>query len=131
AWGIDPLINLRSGVTTPCDAGSSGYVTFGLFRKLIEAGPVRVLVFLHVGSLGAISMNAGELEDFRYVRVSDTVETIERNRDMIVGIKARLGTDPCGPNTTKALDAALEAATATDLPLIVHVSTGADLRQIL
>src|SRR3954451_14700482 len=94
AWGIDPLINLRTGVTTPCDAGSSGYVTFPLFRKLIEAGPVRVLVFLHIGSLGAISMNAGELEDFRYVRVSDTVETIERNRDLIVGIKARLGTDP-------------------------------------
>lgn len=131
AWGIDPLINLRSGVTTPCDAGSSGYVTFPLFRKIIEAGPVRVLVFLHIGSLGAISMNAGELEDFRYVRVSDTVETINRNRDLIVGIKARLGTDPCGPNTTAALDATLQAAEATGLPAIVHVSTGADLRQIL
>src|SRR3979409_1328244 len=93
AWGIDPLINLRSGVTTPCDAGSSGYVTFPLFRKLIDAGPVRVLVFLHIGSLGAVSMNAGELEDFRYVRVSDTVETINRKRDLILGIKARLGPD--------------------------------------
>ena len=131
AWGIDPLINLRGGVTTPCDAGSSGYVTFPLFRKLIDAGPVRVLVFLHIGSLGAVSMNAGELEDFRYVRVSDTVETINRNRDLIVGIKARLGTDPCGPNIMAALDAALEAATATDLPVIVHISGGADLRQIL
>jgi dihydroorotase len=59
AWGIDPLINLRSGVTTPCDAGSTGYVTFPLFRKIIEAGAVRVLVFLHIGSLGAVSMNAG------------------------------------------------------------------------
>ena len=131
AWGIDPLVNLRGGVTTPCDAGSSGYVTFPLFRKIIDAGPVRVLVFLHIGSLGAISMNAGELEDFRYVRVSDTVETINRNRDLIVGVKARLGTDPCGPNVLAALDAALEATAATDLPLIAHVSTGADLRQIL
>jgi dihydroorotase len=131
AWGIDPVINLRSGVTTPCDAGSSGYVTFPLFRKIIDAGTVRVLVFLHIGSLGAISMNAGELEDFRYVRVSDTVETINRNRDLIVGIKARLGSDPCGPNIMAALDAALEAATATDLPVMVHVSGGADLRQIL
>ena len=88
-------------------------------------------MFLHIGSLGAISMNAGELEDFRYVRVSDTVETIERNRDLIVGIKARLGTDPCGPNIMAALDATLEAADATDLPAIVHISGGADLRQIL
>src|SRR5665213_4495336 len=23
-WGIDPAINLRSGVTTPCDAGTTG-----------------------------------------------------------------------------------------------------------
>lgn len=131
AWGIDPLVNLRSGVTTPCDAGSTGYVTFGLFRRLIEASPVRTLVFLHIGSLGAISMNAGELEDFRYVRVSDTVETINRNRDLIVGIKARLGTDPCGDNIERAMDAALEAARATDLPVIFHVSGGADLRRIL
>src|SRR4051795_1524746 len=131
AWGIDPLINLRSGVTTPCDAGSSGYVTFPLFRRIIEAGPVRVLVFLHIGSLGAISMNAGELEDFRYVRVKDTVETINRNRDLIIGIKARLGTDPCGPNIMAALEASLEAARATDLPIIVHISGGADLRLVL
>ncbi len=131
AWGIDPTINLRSGVTTPCDAGSTGYVTFGLFRRIIEAGPSRVLVFLHIGSLGAISMNAGELEDFRYVRVSDTVETIERNRDLIVGIKARLGTDPCGDNIDAARDAALEAAEATGLPVIFHISGGADLRDIL
>src|SRR4051812_665632 len=131
AWGIDPAVNLRSGVTSPCDAGSTGYVTFGLFRRIIEAGPVRVLVFLHIGSLGAISMNAGELEDFRYVRVSDTVETIQRNRDLIVGIKARLGTDPCGDNIYRAMDAALEAAEQTDLPVIFHISTGADLRRIL
>jgi len=131
AWGIDPLVNLRGGVTTPCDAGSSGYVTFPLFRKIIDAGPVRVLVFLHIGSLGAISMNAGELEDFRYVRVSDTVETINRNRDLIVGIKARLGTDPCGENVLPAMEAALEAAEATGLPVIFHISGGADLRVIL
>jgi dihydroorotase len=131
AWGIDPAINLASGVTTPCDAGSSGYETFPLFRRLIEAGPSRVLVFLHIGSLGAISMNAGELQDFRYVRVTDTVETINRNRDLIVGIKARLGTDPCGPNIMPALEAALDAATQTGLPVILHVSGGADLRAIL
>src|SRR4029079_9252812 len=131
AWGIDPLVNLKSGVTTPVDAGSSGYVTFGLFRRLIEASPVRTLVFLHIGSLGAISMNAGELEDFRYVRVSDTIETIERNRDLIVGIKARLGTDPCGPNIMPALDAALADAGESEPPVMLHISGGADLRQIL
>jgi dihydroorotase len=131
AWGIDPRVNLKSGVTTPCDAGSTGYETFPLFRRLIEAGPVRIAVFLHIGSLGAISMNVGELEEFRYVRVPDVVETIERNRDLIVGIKARLGTQPCGDNIYRVMDAAFQAAEATGLPVIFHVSAGADLRRIL
>ena len=132
AWGIDPILNLRSGVTTPCDAGSSGYETFPEFRKrTVDVSPVRLLVFLHIGSLGCASMNAGELEDFRYVRVSDAVETINRNRDVIVGIKARLGTQPCGDNIMRVMAAALEAGEATGLPVIVHVSEGADLRQVL
>jgi dihydroorotase len=132
AWGIDPIINLKSGVTTPCDAGTSGYETFTEFRKrTIDTSPVKVLVFLHIGSLGCITMNAGEIEDFRFVRVGDTVETIERNRDVIVGIKARLGTQPAGDNIYRALDATLDAAEQTKLPALLHVSGGADLRRIL
>lgn len=130
-WGIDPAINLKSGVTTACDAGSSGYETFRHFRRSLATSPVRVLVFLHIGSLGCASMLAGELEDFRYVRVPDAVDTINANRDLIVGVKARLGTQPCGPNVMAALEAALEATAATSMPLIIHVSAGADLRRIL
>ena len=132
AWGIDPIGNLKSGVTTPCDAGSTGYETFPEFRKrTVDVSPVRLLVFLHIGSLGAPSMNAGELEDFRYVRVPDAVETINRNRDVIVGIKVRLGTQPCGDNIMRALAATLEAADATGLPAIVHVSAGAELSRVM
>jgi dihydroorotase len=132
AWGIDPIVNLRSGVTSPCDAGSSGYETFPEFRKrTLDTSPVKVLVFLHIGSLGCITMNAGEIEDFRFVRVGDTVETINRNKDVIVGIKARLGTQPAGDNIYRALDATLDAATQTELPAIFHISGGADLRRIL
>ncbi|HVA85989.1 MAG TPA: amidohydrolase/deacetylase family metallohydrolase [Candidatus Saccharimonadales bacterium] len=131
-WGIDPLINLRSGVTTPCDAGTTGYENFPEFRRYtLDESPVRVLVFLHIGSLGCASMLAGELEDFRYVRVPATIQMIETNRDVIVGVKARLGTQPCGPNIMAALEAALKAVTATNVPLILHVSSGADLRRIL
>ena len=131
-WGIDPAINLRSGVTTPCDAGTTGYENFPEFRRHgLAESPVKVLVFLHIGSLGCASMLSGELEDFRYVRVADTIQMIEANRDVIVGVKARLGTQPCGPNVMAALEAALQAVNATNVPLIVHVSAGADLRTVL
>jgi dihydroorotase len=127
ARGGDPSSASQAG-STPCDAGSSGYVTFGLFRRLIEASPVRFS--------GAHQQPRRHLDERRrtrdrYVRVSGTIETIERNRDLIVGVKARLGTDPCGPNIMPALEAALEAARATDLPVMLHISGGADLRQIL
>jgi dihydroorotase len=130
-WGIDPMVNLKSGVTTPVDAGTSGYENFRWFRsRTIDVSPVRVLAFLHIGSLGLPSMNVGELEDIRYVRVPDAVETIEANRDVIVGVKARLGTAPAGDNVIAAADLALEAATRTNVPVMFHISGGADLREI-
>ena len=131
-WGIDPLINLRSGVTTPCDAGTSGYENFPEFRRRsLDDAAVRVRVFLHIGSLGCASMLAGELEDLRYVRVPDTIEMIRRHPDVIVGVKARLGTQPCGPNIMAVLEAALQAAEGGGVPLMVHVSGGTDLRRVL
>ncbi len=131
-WGIDPLINLAGGVTTPCDAGTTGYENFPEFlRHGLSESPVRVRAFLHIGSLGTASMNAGELEDFRYVRVPDTIEMIRRHPEVIIGVKARLGTQPCGSNVMAALGAALEAAEGGGVPLMVHVSGGADLRQVL
>jgi dihydroorotase len=130
-YGIDPWINARSGVTTTCDAGSSGYENFRAFRTLtIDRSRVRVLAFLHIGSLGLPSVLVGELEDFRYVRVLDTIDVIRNNPDVIVGVKARLGVDPAGENIMAALESALEAAAGGGVPLMVHVSTGADLRLI-
>jgi dihydroorotase len=131
-WGIDPIINLRSCVTTACDAGTSGYENFPEFRRhTLARSPVRVLAFLHIGSLGVASMLVGELEDFRYARVPETIETIKANPDLIVGVKARLGSQPCGRNVMAALGAALEAAAGGDVPLMVHISGGADLRLVL
>ena len=92
---------------------------------------MKVLAFLHIGSLGLPSMNVGELEDVRYIRVADTVEVIERNRDVIVGVKARLGRAPAGDNVMVAARAAIAAAAEAGLPVMFHVSGGADLRQIL
>ena len=65
----------------PSTPARSGYETFGWFRRsAIDVSPVQVLAFLHIGSLGLPSMNVGELEDSRYIRVADTVEVIGRNR---------------------------------------------------
>lgn len=67
-YGIDPDSTcLARGVTTACDAGSSGADTFeGLRRYVIEVVETRVLAFLNISSLGMISPLDNELEDLKH-----------------------------------------------------------------
>jgi dihydroorotase len=131
-YGIDPRINLQGGVTTAVDAGTSGYSTFGVFRRLaIDDAPIRVVAFLHVAAAGLVSPLTGELEDFRYARPRETAAVIAEHRDVLLGVKVRIGTGACGDNCDAALDAALEAAELAGVPLMSHIAEGADVRRVL
>jgi dihydroorotase len=130
-YGIDPRINLRGGVTTVVDAGTSGFSTFDVFRRLtVETAPLRVLAYLHVAAGGLVSTVAGELEDMRYARPRETAAVIREHRDILAGVKVRIGTGACGLNSTAALDAALEAAELADVPLMAHIAEGADVEAV-
>jgi dihydroorotase len=52
------------------------------------------------------------------------------NRDVAVGVKVRLGA-MTADHGNQALDLALEAARETDVPVMAHVSAGADERYVL
>jgi dihydroorotase len=131
-YGIDPIVNLAGGVTTAVDAGTSGFSTFWVFRRLaIDPGPVRVLAFLHVAAAGLVSTLGGELEDLRYARPRETAAIADANRDVVVGIKVRIGHGACGDYGSAALSAALEAAEHTGLPLMSHIADGADVVEVL
>jgi dihydroorotase len=119
-------------VTTAVDAGTAGFSTFGVFRRLaIDHGPVRVLAYLHVAAAGLVSTLAGELEDIRYARPRETAAIAAENRDVVVGIKVRIGTGASGDHGFEALSAALEAAELSDLPLMAHIAQGADVVDVL
>jgi dihydroorotase len=127
-YGLDPAANLAGGVTTAIDAGTTGFSNFASFRRhTIEQAPVRILAFLHVAAAGLVTTVVGELHDLRYARPRETAAVVADHRDVIVGVKVRLGTEPCGGNVAAALDAALEAATLAGVPLMAHVSNGADV----
>ena len=49
------------------------------------------------------------------------MRTIERNRDVILGVKVRLSRNIAGENDLKALHLAREAADAVKLPLMAHI----------
>ena len=131
-YGIDPAINLAGGVTTAVDAGTAGFSNFTVFRRLaIDPAPVRVVAFLHVAAAGLVSTVAGELEDIRYARPREAAAIAGEHRDVIAGIKVRIGEGACGANGSAALAAALEAAELAGLPLMSHIAHGAGVREVL
>jgi dihydroorotase len=127
-YGLDPVANLRGGVTTAVDAGTAGFSNFGSFRRhTIETAPVRVLAFVHVAAAGLVTTVVGELQDLRYARPREAAAIATEHRDVVVGIKVRLGSEACGDNVAVALDAALEAAGLAGVPLMAHIAEGADV----
>ena len=124
-WGIEPdPIAARSGVTTWLDVGSSGAYSFpGLREYIIERSRSRVYALLNLSSIGLIAPT-WEFANPDYCDVDLAEKIIERNRDIILGVKARID-----GNTTRGvgiypLERARELADRVELPLMVHIGSG-------
>jgi len=125
--GIDAEAFCRnSGVTTAVDTGSAGPGNFAGFRKhVIERSEVRILAYLHVSHAGIFGFSnrvmVGESEELRLMDPISAVEVVEANRDLIVGIKVRVGRNSSGTSGIVPLDIALEVAEEVGLPLMAHI----------
>jgi dihydroorotase len=116
----------RSGVTTAIDTGSAGAGNFAGFRKhVIERSAVRILAYLHVSFAGIYAFSSrvmvGESEDIRLLAPIDAVEVASANRDIIVGLKVRVGAHASGRSGTTPLDIALQVAEEVGMPLMAHI----------
>ena len=125
--GIDAEEFCRtSGVTTSVDTGSAGPGNFMGFRKhVIEPSQVRILAYLHVSHAGIWGFSkrvmVGESEDIRLMNPIEAVEVAEANRDVIVGIKVRVGKHASGTQGAAALGMALQVADEVGMPLMCHI----------
>jgi dihydroorotase len=125
--GIDAEeFSRASGVTTCVDTGSAGPGNFAGFRKhVIEPSAVRILAYLHVSFAGIFAYSktvmVGESEELRLMAPSETVAVADANRDVIVGIKVRVGRNASGRSGTAPLDIALQAASEAGLPVMCHI----------
>jgi dihydroorotase len=116
----------KSGVTTAVDTGSAGPGNFAGFRKhVIERSAVRILAYLHVSFAGIYAFSqrvmVGESEEIRLLAPLDAVEVANANRDIIVGIKVRVGAHASGRSGTVPLDIALQVADEVGMPLMAHI----------
>ena len=125
--GIDAEEFCRtSGVTTAIDTGSAGPGNFAGFRKhVIEPSQVRILAYLHVSHAGIYAFSnrvmVGESEELRMMDPIGAVEVVDANRDVIVGIKVRVGRGASGNSGTVPLDIALQVAEEAGVPLMCHI----------
>ncbi|MFC0410695.1 amidohydrolase/deacetylase family metallohydrolase [Roseomonas elaeocarpi] len=125
--GIDAEHFARiSGVTTAVDTGSAGPGNFRGFRRhVIERSAVRILAYLHVSHAGIYGFDkrvmVGESEEMRLMNPVDAVRVADENRDVVVGIKVRVGRHASGTSGIAPLDIALQVADEVGLPLMAHI----------
>ena len=125
--GVDATDAARqSGVTTLVDAGSAGPGNFlGFLKHVIEPSAPRILSYLHVSFAGIFAFSkrimVGESGDLRLMSPADAVAVANDHRDVIIGIKVRVGRNASGSSGAAPLDIALQAAEELALPLMCHI----------
>jgi dihydroorotase len=120
------LLARSGGVTTFIDAGSSGPGNFHGFRKhVIEPSPVRILPYLNIAFPGIYafskSVMVGESSDMRLLDPREAVRVARENKDLVLGIKVRVGKSASGRSGIMPLDIALDVAEETGLPVMAHL----------
>ena len=124
--GVDPdALSASSGVTTHVDAGSSGPGNFAGFRRhLIERSRVRILPFLNISFAGIFAFSrrvmVGESIDMRLLNVQEAVDAGREHRDLILGMKVRLGLIAGEGQGLPPLHHTLQAAEALGVRMMVH-----------
>jgi dihydroorotase len=124
-WGIeaDPVA-ARTGVTTWLDVGTSGAYSWPGFRRFIaEPSRARIYALLNLSSIGLIAPT-WEFANPDYWDVGLAELIINGNRDLILGIKARIDSNTTRGVGIRPLEVARELADRVDLPLMVHIGYG-------
>jgi dihydroorotase len=125
--GIDAEEFARaSGVTTAIDTGSAGPGNFmGFRRHVIEPSAVRILAYLHVSFAGIYAFSktimVGESEEIRMMAPAEAAAVADANRDVVVGIKVRVGLHASGRSGMQPLESAMQVAEEVGLPLMAHI----------
>jgi dihydroorotase len=114
-----PGMLLRDGVTGWIDAGSAGADGIDAVVAVARASqqPGRVLVNIGRGGI----LPAGDTKDLQLADVGAARAAIERHRDYVVGIKARLTKSVVGKNDVEVLKRTQQVVEPLGLPVMIHM----------
>jgi len=114
-----PQLVLQDGVTGWIDAGSQGADHVADTVAVARSSPQQGRVLINIGRAGILP--DGDTMDLARADVGAAREAIAKNRDFIVGVKARLSRDVAGANDYEVLRRAQEVASSFDLPVMIHM----------
>ena len=114
-----PPAALQDGVTGWVDAGSGGADNIDQIAAVARGAPQIGRALVNIARTGVAP--GGELHDINRANVALAQGAIARNRDVVVGVKARLSENVAGANDLEALRRAQEAAAPFNLPVMIHV----------
>jgi dihydroorotase len=112
-----------TGVTTLCDAGSTGAANFAGLREYVMArAETRVLGFLHIAAIGLSHLGIGEHCYLEYSNPDLAAGVARDHRDVVVGVKVRIQKEVVAEHGLEPLRRGIRAADAAGVPVIVHVN---------
>jgi dihydroorotase len=114
-----PPLALQDGVTGWVDAGSGGADNIDQVATVARGAPQIGRALVNIARTGVIP--GGELQDISSANVDLARGAVVRNRDIVVGVKARLSSNVAGTNDLEALRRAQEAAAPFNLPVMIHI----------
>src|SRR6516225_4046087 len=114
-----PALALQDGVTGWIDAGSGGADNIDQIAAVARAASQIGRALVNIARTGIVP--GGELMDIPRADVSLARGAIARNRDVVLGVKARLSENVAGSNDLEALRRAQEAAAPFNVPVMIHI----------
>ncbi|HVC51041.1 MAG TPA: amidohydrolase/deacetylase family metallohydrolase [Stellaceae bacterium] len=114
----------QSGVTTLCDAGSTGSATFAGLRHVIDENVrTRIRAFVNLSAIGITGTSrGGELSHFPYADPEGCARTISENPDLAIGVKLRYGPGLVWEYSTEPVKLARKTAALAGVPLMIHIT---------
>jgi dihydroorotase len=119
------------------DAGSRGADNLGQILEIARSAPNRMRILINISRLGnnpyPDPARRGEfLDGIELADVGKARAAIEQNRQWIVGMKARLSRNIAANHDLEVLRLAVEAATPSGIPIMIHVGdTASPLPELL
>jgi dihydroorotase len=115
---VGPVVSLSDGVTGWVDAGSEGADQIDEVVAVARSAPQQARILLNIGREGL--RGEGDTMDLALADMAAAKAAIARNRDYVIGVKARL-TQGVAVDDVEILRRAQEVATSFDLPLMIHM----------